>query len=484
MNRPLAYFWFLSVLSLCLCVSVVPFSFAHPVPNDNHDRTIAIQLTVEGVVIDYRLEIDESRAALDLPRSELQTVSSPKELRQTFTRYFAPYLANNLVARLDGKEIEFTCERHTHEMLDHLRCDFRFRAAWRLAPGKHAFDFREGNYDQDDFSVLRVTLGTVRGVTLTEVKAPDEMLMARPGSERKPGDGERLRRASATFVISADRSESSETALPTDGKDAETETSEEDSQPRTLLHLLLDTRRGVALLLLMAAGFGAVHALTPGHGKTLVAAYLVGERGTVWHALVLGLVTTLTHTWAVLLVAGLLPWVFPSASPAAVQGVLEMVGGLMVAGLGFWLLLRRLAGGADHIHLGGHSHSHDHGHPHHHEALPPPGWWGVVVLGISGGIVPCVDAIILLGIPVSAQRPWMALPLLLAFSAGLACVLVALGIGVVYARNLAGQRLGHLNRFRALVRALPLISATVITVLGLWLCYDSLHPGTVPSFLR
>ena len=67
------------------------------------------------------------------------------------------------------------------------------------------------------------------------------------------------------------------------------------------------------LKLLLATLFGAAHALTPGHGKTLVAAYLIGQRGTVWHAVVLGIVTTVTHTGAVLLLAG--HSVLPAGAP-------------------------------------------------------------------------------------------------------------------------------------------------------------------------
>src|SRR5207248_3010199 len=85
----------------------------------------------------------------------------------------------------------------------------------------------------------------------------------------------------------------------------------------------------------------SLNALTPGHGKTLVAAYLVGERGTVWHACVLGLVTTLTHTGAVLILAVALRHYFPDTVPADVQTALGIGGGLLVAGLGFWLLMRR-----------------------------------------------------------------------------------------------------------------------------------------------
>jgi ABC-type nickel/cobalt efflux system permease component RcnA len=274
--------------------------------------------------------------------------------------------------------------------------------------------------------------------------------------------------------------------------------------------------------MVLAALFGAAHAMTPGHGKTLVAAYLVGERGTVGHAILLGLTTTLTHTAAVWILAVALPLCFGGSSPGDVQRVLELAGGLLVAGLGAFLLLRRLTGGHDHIHLVGghhhhhhhpghdHSHDHDHGHGHDHHhgpghdhvhehsavgvttapaaaavvaALPPPvtkparpGWWQVMVLGVGGGIVPCWDAIFMLAVAISSGRFWLGLPLLLAFSAGLAGVLVAIGVGVVHARNFVGRRWGGAARLRPVVRMLPIASAAFITVMGLWLCYGSLHP--------
>jgi ABC-type nickel/cobalt efflux system permease component RcnA len=99
---------------------------------------------------------------------------------------------------------------------------------------------------------------------------------------------------------------------------------------------------------------------------------------------------------------------------------------------------------------------------------------------MRGGLVPCWDAIILLGLAISAQRLWLGVPLLLAFSAGLAGVLVALGVGVVWARNWAVARWGGGPRMRKFVGILPLLSAAVITALGLWLCYDSLHAEMPP----
>src|SRR5204862_5021350 len=108
----------------------------------------------------------------------------------------------------------------------------------------------------------------------------------------------------------------------------------------SLLRLFLHTDHGFWLTMLLALAFGAAHALTPGHGKTLVAAYLVGEHGTVWHAVVLGLVTTLTHTGMVLILAVALRLFFPQGMSESARRDLHMTlglaGGLIIAGLGFW----------------------------------------------------------------------------------------------------------------------------------------------------
>ena len=96
----------------------------------------------------------------------------------------------------------------------------------------------------------------------------------------------------------------------------------------------------------------------------------------------------------------------------------------------------------------------------------------LIVLGVSGGIVPCWDAIAMLGFAIAAQRLWLGVPLLLAFSAGLAGVLVAIGITVVYAHGLVGSRWGE----STIWKALPICSALALIGMGLWLCRDSLPP--------
>lgn len=473
---------FLLAFLCALCVLCVEPASAHPVPRDNHDRTIVVRLTPEAVHVDYRLEVDETRAALDLPRSELDRVSRPAELYSAFQRHLVAEVPDRLVARLNDKPLAFTCVGKRFELKDHLRYDLHFRAPWAPVAGKdNTFSFREGNYDEDDFSLVNLFLTADDDFTLRQTTVPSLALRTRSPLERRPGDGERLRRASVVFVLGPAKASTVPGPTPeASGPEPEQPGDEAVAAgPRKLLHLLFDGRHGIWVLLAMAAGLGAVHALTPGHGKTLVAAYLVGERGTIWHALLLGLVTTLTHTAAVLLLAALLPVFFPHHIPASVQVVLGLVGGLLVAGLGFWLFVCRVFGRADHVHLGG-GHHHHHHEPVVKEGNARPGLWGLVVLGVSGGIVPCWDAIALLVVAIAKQRLWLGLPLLLAFSAGLAAVLIAIGIGVVCARNVADARWGRTERLAPLLKALPLISAVVVMLLGLWLCYDSIQAGHHP----
>ena len=248
-------------------------------------------------------------------------------------------------------------------------------------------------------------------MSVQKATAPEKSLLERPPLEYKPGDTERLRQVSATFTLAG-------TAEPKREEQPRRKRRPSSRGRRTSAKTAASAARYTArfvVLLLLAAGFGAVHALTPGHGKTLVAAYLVGERGTVWHALILGLMTTLTHTGAVFVLA----FVFLISPDTAdlIYYVQGLIGGLFIAGLGLWLLIRRLAGRADHFHLGGHSHHHHHDHHHDHDhshadhvhdpivsAGTSVRWWHLMLLGMRGGLVPCWDAIILLGLAISAQR--------------------------------------------------------------------------------
>src|SRR5438874_2252687 len=107
---------------------------SHPVPKDNHDRTLAVHLTPAGVVVDYRLELDEYRAVRDVRPEALVGVEDRKQFHVAFRKHLAPIIADNLSAKLDGKELKFRCVEQRSVVLDHVRCDYRFVADWKLSP--------------------------------------------------------------------------------------------------------------------------------------------------------------------------------------------------------------------------------------------------------------------------------------------------------------------------------------------------------------
>jgi ABC-type nickel/cobalt efflux system permease component RcnA len=476
--------FFVRLCALCAFVVSLPRASAHPVPREAHDRIVVVKLDDRAVTVEYSMEVDEFTAVYRDARTLLEPDAAVDG--RTFHAFYlasmADYIAGGLQARLDGQPLRFRCVRKAVQVVDSVRCDIVYEADWHPDRGpRHTLTFRDTNF-KDDREPGRLALRLETGLALGVLSrsAPDAVLQAKPPIDRGPGDEERLRSARVEFVVLP------ELAAPTIGIGQAAATALRASvgawpeprspapppagpaipaEPSGKLYALLDSPQGIGLMLLLAAVFGAAHALTPGHGKTLVAAYLVGERGTVGHAVLLGFVTTVTHTGAVILIAALLPVLLPDASAAQVQTVLGFVGGLLVTLMGIWLLLRRVTGQADHVHIGG-------GHHHHLPADgPAPSWRRLVLLGVTGGIVPCWDAVLLLGMAVATQRMWLALPLLLAFSAGLAGVLVAIGVAVVSAKGLVSAR-WHDSR---LVKSLPIVSAVLVTVMGLWLCRDSLQ---------
>jgi nickel/cobalt transporter (NicO) family protein len=214
---------------------------------------------------------------------------------------------------------------------------------------------------------------------------------------------------------------------------------------------------------------GALHALTPGHGKTLLAAYLVGDRGTPRQAVALGAAITFTHTAAVLALGTVVLAAGRWIVPGVVVPVLTVVAGVVVLLLGLRLVRRRwTARTADdhaHVHdMHGHGHGSGHGHGHVGLLTGPARLRDVVALGSSAGIIPCPEALSVLLLAIGLNRTALGLVMIVAFSVGLAAVLVGLGLLLVTAApvlsRLAGRRLG-----RVMAR-LPLLSAVVVAVLG------------------
>ena len=201
--------------------------------------------------------------------------------------------------------------------------------------------------------------------------------------------------------------------------------------------------RGVLILLLLAAfGWGAVHALSPGHGKAMVAAYLVGTRGTARHAAALGATVTVTHTAGVLLLGVVALTLSAFILPEQLYPWLNLASGLLVVGVGAAVLRKR-------------ARRHHHHHHHHPEDLSTR---GILAMGASAGLIPCPSALVVLLGAVAQHQLALGLVMIVAFSLGLAATLTALGIAVVHA-----TRLPVPGRVAA---ALPTASAFAIVCVG------------------
>ena len=231
---------------------------------------------------------------------------------------------------------------------------------------------------------------------------------------------------------------------------------------------------GVLLLLLLAAfGWGAVHALSPGHGKAMVAAYLVGTRGTPRHAIALGATVTVTHTAGVVLLGVVALTLSQYVLPEDLYPWLNLAAGLLVVGVGAAVLRSRLARRRHDRH--DHHHGHDHGHGDHDHAPPERlSARGLVAMGASAGLIPCPSALVVLLGAVAQHQIALGLVLIVAFSAGLAATLTALGLAVVWTTRAAG-RLPVPGRALA---ALPTASAFVIVGVGVLLTLQAVPQVT------
>lgn len=221
----------------------------------------------------------------------------------------------------------------------------------------------------------------------------------------------------------------------------------------------LDASPGPAaylVALLVAFGVGAVHALAPGHGKAVGAAYLVGERGRVRDAAVLGGSVALMHTGSVLVLGLALYGATRRPDAARLTAAIGVATGLVVAGLGAWLLVRRWRERAE-PHHGGTGHSHP-------VPAGPLSREGLVALGAAGGLLPSPSALLVLLTALSLGKVALGLGLVAAFSAGLAVTLTLVGIAVLRGRDVVHDRAGRLHD---LAHRLPLLGAGAVLLLGL-----------------
>jgi nickel/cobalt transporter (NicO) family protein len=267
---------------------------------------------------------------------------------------------------------------------------------------------------------------------------------------------------SASFAVSP----GSGTLEAPDGRRTSGETGEEDALTRAFESAAAG--EGIIVLLLLTAfAWGALHALSPGHGKAMVAAYLIGARGTARHAVALGATVTVTHTAGVFALGFVALALSEYVLPEDLFPWLNLASGVLVLAVGGAVLRRRIRGRRAHHHH--HHHHHDHHDDHvagrraHHHAPPERlSWRGLIAMGASAGLIPCPSALVVLLGAIAQGQIALGMLLIVAFSVGLAATLTALGLMVV----LATRAVGRLRAPGWLAAGVPTASALLIVGVG------------------
>ncbi|MDR9402801.1 MAG: sulfite exporter TauE/SafE family protein, partial [Halothece sp. Uz-M2-17] len=221
----------------------------------------------------------------------------------------------------------------------------------------------------------------------------------------------------------------------------------------------LEGAQGGLIAILGALIWGGFHALSPGHGKTMISAYLVGTKATLKQAVVLGLTTTITHTIGVF-IFGLIAW-FASQYilPEQLSPWLSLVSGVIIFTIGFNLIRKRW-----------HELKHHHHHHHHHHEVTSASWQDIFALGISGGLVPCPAALVLLLSTIALGQIQYGLMLVLVFSIGLAVTLISLGALFIYGK----QQFQKFPQAKLGLQNLPILGAIAITFIGILITGNAL----------
>jgi nickel/cobalt exporter len=437
------------VILLALAALALPTaSLAHPLGNFTVNRYSEIALSGDRVYVRYALDLAEIPAF-----QEESAVRAPD---------FARQVADRLVLELDGRRVELEpLEQRVQAQpgeggLDTLRFDAVF-AAPAGVEGR-ALSFRDANFERRlGWKEVVVVASDGARVVSSDVPAesvsdalqsyPEDLLSSPPnvGSatiEFEPGVGP----GTPPTIVARPVEESSAGGFES---------------------LIMRDRLGIGVILvslLVAMFWGAAHALTPGHGKAIVAGYLIGSRGKPRHAVLLGLIVTVTHTAGVFALGLVTLLLSRFIVPERLYPWLTLASGLLVVAVGAAVLVGRARHA--HAHARGHHHQHHHEQPHDHGY----GRGGLLGVGVAAGLLPCPSALVVLLSAIALHRVGFGLALIVAFSLGLAATITAIGLLAVLAR----RAFGRLSLDGRLVRALPAASALLILAVGVGITANAL----------
>jgi nickel/cobalt transporter (NicO) family protein len=412
----------LVLLATTLAALVLPVAAAaHPLGNFTVNRFSRIEVAGPRIYVHYVVDLAE------IPTFQAGRIDAPR---------FARRLARGAQLTVNGRRVRLV---PVERSLAHPRGagglrTTRFEVILRgpVLSGRADVDYRDANY-LDRIGWKEVVVGDapsrsreLRAYPQDLLSSPLDVTAIRtslvPGSD--PSTGPHLTRG--TYVQAADRAADSRFAA-----------------------LVGREQLGIWVIIasLGAALFwGMVHALSPGHGKAIVTAYLVGQRGTARHAALLGLIVTVTHTIGVFGLGLVTLLLSRFIVPDELYPWLNLSAGVLVVGIGLSVLRARWR------------HRHDHHHHHEHDLSRR----SLLAVGVSGGLLPCPSALVVLLAAISLHRVAFGMLLVVAFSAGLALTITAIGLVAVLARR-TFSRLSFKGR---LASALPAVSALVILAAG------------------
>jgi ABC-type nickel/cobalt efflux system permease component RcnA len=508
---------------LWLSLALPTIAWAHPLGNFTINHYAGLNVSREAITIDYVLDMAEIPAFQEITLFDMNKNGQPDSSETTaYHPAKCESVRSDLTLRVDDRLVTLTPASSSVDFppgaggLPTLRLTCAFTAP--ITDNASQIEFADNSYAERIGWREIVVTGDQAGLqgqfTSTSIS---QRLTAYPGDMlNSPLDQRQISFHMDTMAVQPSQTVTQQIVpLNINRKDAFT-------QLITLENLTLPT---VLLALLVSFIWGAMHAMTPGHGKTIVGAYLVGSRGTIKHAVYLGLTTTITHTLGVFALGLITLFAAQFIVPEKLYPWMSLLSGLFVLGIGLNLFTDRFRSSGlgtwlgtlktklwrsprlyspvlehthaeglihqhkyvlntSHEHHDGNIHAHDHDGHHHdhtdehhhnhnhdhadHSHLPPGAdgspvtWRSLLALGISGGLLPCPSALVVLLGAIALNRIGFGLILVLAFSLGLAGALTVIGMMFIYAGRLFERFPSH----GKIIRILPVLSALFVSAIG------------------
>jgi ABC-type nickel/cobalt efflux system permease component RcnA len=453
-----------------------PVVSAHPLGNFTINHYSRIELTANTVSLRYVLDMAEIPAFQEIARidADKNSILSENE-RSDYLDQKLHELQQGIHIFIGKSSINLTPMEREMSVppgqggLSTLRLNLLFQGEMPQSKdaGEQVLEYRNENYPQR-IGWKEIVVKAGDGITLVDSTVPQtdlsNELQAYPTDLVGSPPDEKY--AQVTFVP-ADSSPSRDLQSQEIGN-------KPGAPPEDFLSsLLTENELSLPLLvisLMVALGLGALHAMSPGHGKTIMAAYLVGTKGTARHAVFLGLTVTVSHTLGVVVLGLVVLYASHLIAPETLYPWLGVASGVVIIAIGIGLLPNRMRYGQAHP---GHGHPHHHPLPHTHQSLGAQNsgglritWRSLAALGVVGGLVPSTSALVILLAAISMQRVGVGLLLVLAFSAGMALVLGGVGLALVYAARTI-ERVSFQKRWIAgITKNVSLIAAVVVLVSG------------------